>query len=131
MPEFTMIDWDQMKIGTILAEEVSDGYHTFGELYRHRHALFCALIKAYDSLITPIGPTAVRAWKSKKHYDGTMYEGHFIAGLTKGTIDQGDIHLSYHIPLKMWDRFRCIELERAPFYDGYTSDDVIERLLSL
>lgn len=131
MSEFTMMDFEGKKIGTILAEEVSDGYHTFTELYRHRFGLFCALVKAYDSLITPLGPTSVRAWKSKLHADGTMFEGHFIAGLTKQTIDQGEIHMTYHLPMSWWDKFKCMERTRAPIYDGHTSEDVLRRIIDL
>lgn len=36
------------------AEQVSDGYHTFGELYAHRCILFAALCHAHEPL----------AWKS-------------------------------------------------------------------
>lgn len=131
MAEFTMIDWDKKPIGKILAEDVSDGHHTFTELYDHRHALFCALVKAYDALITPIGPTTVRAWKSKVHSDGTMYEGHFIAGLTKTTIQGETIHITYHLPLGWWITLHCIEIIAAPPYDGHTSEDVVKRLIEL
>src|SRR3954471_3254925 len=59
---------------------VTDGNHTMDDLYRHRHALFAALIKAYDSYITPLS-MRVRCWKSRAHADGTMYPGWFIAGM--------------------------------------------------
>jgi len=91
----------------------SDGYHTFNELYEHRHVLFAALVADIDD-----------SWKSKKHHDGTMFDGGwFIAGieLHTGTI-------TYHIPLRLWDLFLCKELEFAPEWDGHTSDDVIKRI---
>lgn len=30
--------------------EISDGYHTFGDLYKQRTLLFCALCNAYPEL---------------------------------------------------------------------------------
>ena len=39
--------------------QTSDGYHTFDELYDHRIALFCTLLKFVDG------------WKSKLHEDGS------------------------------------------------------------
>lgn len=95
--------------------EVSDGYHTFDQLYTHRIVLFLALMKSH-----PQG-----SWKSKKHSDGSMYEGYFLAGMDLPT---GQI--SYHIPLEQfWDTIPEIqEIETAPEWDGYTSDDVVLRL---
>jgi hypothetical protein len=95
--------------------EVSDGYHTFSELYTHRILLFLALMKSH-----PHG-----SWKSKKHDDGTLYEGYFVAGMELPT---GMI--TYHIPLEQfWDHLPEIqELEFAPKWDGHTSEDVILRL---
>ena len=51
--------------------ETSDGYHTFNELYHHRAVLFSVIVANYPD----------RAWKSKKHHDGTMYDGMFIVGI--------------------------------------------------
>ena len=55
-----------------------------------------------------------------------MFEGDFIAG-----INTPDGIASYHIKLKYWDLFHIPEIERAPQYDFYSSDDVLERVLSL
>ena len=96
--------------------EVSDGHHTFNELYEHRHALFSALIKRLP----------LHGWKSKLHDDGSMFKGWFIAGFATphGTI-------TYHIPRHLWHEFPCKELDKAPKWDGHTSEDVIERLYSV
>ena len=58
--------------------EVSDGYHTFNELYAHRCSLFAALTTSYKHL----------SWKSRFHYDNSSFEGWFIAGmdLPSGTV---------------------------------------------
>lgn len=109
---------------------ITDGHHTMSELYEHRHALFCALCKIYDSYVTPLG-SRVRCWKSYLHYDGTMYEGWFIAGMTISEIDGSTKYVSYHLPLSWWDKFTVPEWEHAPKYTGYTSEDVIKTLISL
>lgn len=121
----------------IPALEVSDGYHTMSELYEHRYALFCALVKIYDNYITPLQNSRVKCWKSLKHEDGTMFENSFIAGLTfyersfNPTIKATEKHITYHIPLNWWDKFKVIEVPNAPKWDGHTSNDVIKRLMEL
>ena len=94
-------------------ENMSDGYHTFNELYEHRFALFANLVAITD------------AWKSKKHFDGTMYDGWFIAGINKEKGKQ----ISYHIPVRLWNSFKCEVLDVAPEWDGHTSEDVLKRLI--
>jgi hypothetical protein len=96
--------------------QISDGYHTFDELYAHRCTLFAALMKSHATL----------SWKSLLHDDGTMYDGWFIAGMN---LPSGVI--TYHLPIdQFWDNLKEInELERAPEWDGHTSDDVIKRLI--
>ena len=96
--------------------EVSDGYHTFNELYLHRYTLFAVLCNTYRS----------DAWKSMRHADGSMYDDYFIAG-----IQTPAGMVTYHIELLHWDLFDVPELERAPEYDGHTSADVLDRLPSL
>lgn len=96
--------------------EVSDGYHTFGELYQHRHALFMALARSHPHLV----------WRAIQHPDGTMFPGMFIAGMHLPT---GDI--SYHLPMSEWDALLGVgeALTRSPEWDGHTPADVITRLM--
>ena len=93
--------------------KVSDGHHTFDELYEHRMLLFIALAEAYPEL----------SWKSKLHADGTMYDGWFIAGMNLPT---GNI--TYHIKLRLWDLLKVKEYDVAQPWDGHTSNDVELRL---
>ena len=93
--------------------ETSDGYHTFNELYRHRTELFAALCNLFPG----------RAWKSTKHFDGTMEKGWFIAG-----IDTPEGQTTYHCRGDSWNLFRVRELETAPKWDGHTPEDVLRRL---
>jgi hypothetical protein len=96
--------------------QISDGYHTFDELYEHRMALTRALTKR----------TPHRSWRSKQHHPNgdPMFEGFFIVGMD---LPAGQI--SYHYKLEHWDKFSHVkELEHAPEWDGHTPTDVITRL---
>lgn len=98
--------------------EVSDGSHTFDELYYHRALLFARIVKDHKD----------KAWKSKKHADELnfpMYPGYFVVGITT---PKGDF--SYHYSIGLWDKFDCKEIPNAPKFDGHTPDDIV-RLLSL
>ncbi len=99
---------------------ISDGFHTFNELYEHRHALFMALCRVLRTHVE------ASVWKSKLHDDGVMYRGHFIMGCRFNELET----ITYHLPLKYWDKcWFAVELEKAPEWDGHTSDDVINRLI--
>ena len=104
------------------AEEKSDGYHTFNEFYEHRHELWIALCRNY--FIDDFR----EAWRSQKHSDGSMYEGWFILGIGKEKGEQ----ITYHLPMSKWEYTSFAEtLDRAPEFDGHTSDDVLKRLRKL
>lgn len=102
-------------VDKLRAGEISDGYHTFNELYYHRAMLFAVILKAYPD----------KGWKSKKHHDGTMFDGMFIVG-----IDTPKGQYSYHYDLNLWSLFNVKELEYAHEWDGHKPSD-IDRLLSL
>lgn len=99
-----------------------DGFHTFEELYEHRHALFkslCRLVHKYED------EEDTRVWKSKYHSDGTNYDGWFILGINK----EKGYQITYHLPEKYWDEmFNIQTLEQAPEFDGHSSEDVIKRI---
>lgn len=101
--------------------DVSDGYHTFAELYEHRIALFIALCEEVD-VHTPTG----HVWRSKLHSDGSSFEGWFIMGI--GT--EPGRQISYHLPMSKWADTDWLGTEnaRAPEFDGHTSADVLKRL---
>lgn len=103
--------------------EVSDGYHTFDELYEHRITLYIALCreisKRYDK--QPINA----AWRSKLHSDGSSFDGWFILGLFKAKGAQ----ITYHLPESKWEETSFADtLDRAPEYDGHASEDVLTRI---
>ena len=95
--------------------DISDGSHTFYELYYHRMMLFAVICNTYKD----------KAWKSWKHEDGTMYDNYFIVGITT---PKGDY--SYHYHKDYWKMFNVKELGNAPKWDGHQPKD-IDRLFSL
>lgn len=111
-----------LRIKSDLEEEtgkVSDGYHTFNELYHHRAVLFSVICNQMPSL----------SWKSRKHSDGTMYPGMFIVGINTPA---GQATYHYHID-PYWDGlFKDVfEYDRAPEWDGHTAEQAIERIATL
>jgi hypothetical protein len=104
----------------IQTDEVSDGHHTFGELYDHRRAL--------TALLAAMAATADESWRSKAHHpdDDPMFEGgYFIIGIN---LPAGPI--TYHYNLTHWDDFASVpELEHAPKWDGAAPAYTITRLM--
>ena len=74
---------------------ISDGSHTFNELYFHRCILFSAVCKL----------SGCDSWRSKLHDDGTMFENYFIVGIST---PRGDF--SYHYHREMWDHFEGVKI---------------------
>lgn len=99
----------------VQAGELSDGYHSYNELYAHRMQLFAVVCKQNQA----------QAWKSKLHHDGTMFDDYFIVG-----IETPMGQFTYHYPMLHWGMFQVRELDKAPEWDGHTADDVV-RLHSL
>ena len=99
--------------------EVSDGYHTFNQLYYQRAVLFATIVNQNKD----------KSWKSFKHFDGKYCfdsDGEwFIVG-----IDTPKGSYTYHYAKEYWDMFDCKELECGKEWDGHTEEDVT-RLLSL
>lgn len=98
---------------------ISDGYHTFGELYDHRIALFIALAKCirWPSSVNPI-------WRCPTDADW------FILGIDNEPGKQ----ITYHLPMSRWkDTEFAITFDKKdkPEWDGHTSEDVLNRLLNL
>lgn len=98
--------------------EISDGYHSFNELYEHRYALFLSLMSFLPG----------QSWYSSCHDDGSSYDGWFIAGIGLPPIGAP---ITYHLPNRLLGKVKqtgAMFLETAPKWDGHTPDDVVERL---
>lgn len=114
MPDLNLVEVPATGMG-----DMSDGYHTFNELYHHRAILFAVVCSQFPSL----------AWKSKNHHDSDdkMYGGMFIVG-----IDTPAGQATYHYDIDpYWDYFKVKELDRAPAYDGHTPSEAIARIRTL
>lgn len=99
--------------------ELSDGYHSFNELYRYR-LLYNAV---FFNELAKRG--IYKVLKSKRHNDG---EECFGGGwfIVMAELPTGQI--SNHYELKDWDLFKCNEVEVAPKWDGHTPQDVADRI---
>ncbi len=98
--------------GQIKTKNISDGFHTFGQLYHDRAVLFSIICNTYKD----------KAWKAKQHHDGTMLgkPGEmFIVG-----IETKEGQYTYHYHMEYWDMYGVQELEKAPEYDGHTFRDI-------
>ena len=99
--------------------DVSDGYHTFNELYRYR-LLYNA---AFFNELAKLGK--VEVCKSHKHYDG---EECFGGGwfIVMAELPTGQV--SNHYENKDWDLFNVPELETAFEWDGHTPNEAADRI---
>jgi hypothetical protein len=99
--------------------EISDGYHTFAELYEQRTVLL-ALATAYGPMTT---------FRSRLHADGTMFPGMFLVETTSPGDPTGPEPVTFHVDEKHWSLFdHAHTLERAFLWDGHTSADVLNNL---
>ena len=108
---------DVVEVPEIGIGNLSDGYHTFNELYHHRAILFSVICNSMPD----------KAWKSKLHDTGDMFENMFIVG-----IETPNGQATYHYDIEpYWDMFKVKELEKAPKWDGHTPADAINRIATL
>lgn len=116
---------------------ISDWYHTFWKLYKHRHHLFIALCrskilevrlnKKISELCETITQEFFKCIKSKKHFDWSECEWWFIIQL-----ETPYWQISYHLPNEYWDNCDFIETkDKANEWDWHDSDTVLERLLKI
>jgi hypothetical protein len=93
----------------IVDGDISDGYHTFNELYSHRIKLFIGLVKTsgFECLI------------KEDHYPG--WDAVYLM-LPSGQV-------SYHVP-NIWRSLlkRYGKVTKEVVYDGHTSGDVLFRI---
>jgi len=106
------------------ANFISDGYHTVGELYKHRTTLFIKLLETLSKLYGGNMPI----WRTPKHSNDEVWDGWFLLGVGKDAGEQ----ITYHLPMEFWTKCNFAEvIEKAPEFDGHTSDDVLKRIAEL
>jgi len=119
---------DALKSEKIDTNLISDGYHTFGELYEHRIVLYIAFCKMYSRDQPNYSLKYPEVWKSNTHSDGSVWDGWFLLGVDT----QSGKQITYHLPMSYWDQCDfATTLDKAPDFDGHTSADVLERLRAL
>ena len=137
--EYSSIKKDQLVSEDEVVDigELSDGYHTYKELYEFRKVYNAALFNEWaENLETSsdfgqalFNVPKYNVHKSWRHSDGELCfgGGWFIvsAMLPTGLI-------SNHYKAEDWDLFKIPEVEKALFeFDGHTSQDVLNRLKKL
>jgi hypothetical protein len=103
--------------------QVSDGYHTFDELYEFRKLYNAALFNEWAA------QGKYKVHKSTHHHSGDpcFGGGWFIV---VAILPYGQI--SNHYKMEDWDLFSCPITSTATYaYDGHTGKDVLTRLKKL
>src|SRR5690606_26476082 len=100
---------------------ISDGYHTFDELYEFRKVYNASLFNEWAG-----DDVKYDVHKSWKHNDGELCFGGgwfiVVAVLPDGQI-------SNHYEATDWDLFKIPETETAKYpFDGHSGEDVLARL---
>ena len=100
--------------------EISDGYHTFNELYEFRKMYNAAAFNAWAK------EGLYDVHKSKCHSDGLpCFNGGWF--IVMAVLPSGQV--SNHYRLEDWDLFQCPEELFVKYpYDGHTAQDVLTRL---
>lgn len=99
-------------------DQISDKYHTFGELYQYRRLYNALLFNEWAR------DKKYNVHKSMNHSDGLpCFGGLFVvvAELPTGQI-------SNHYNMRDWDLFKIPEMDVPVEYDGHTPAMVAERL---
>lgn len=104
-------------------KQISDGYHTFAELYEFRKVYNAALFNEWAKQ----GKFDIH--KSWRHHDGELcFGGNYF--IVVAILPTGQI--SNHYEAKDWDLFKIPEVKKAKYkFDGHTSNDVLKRLSAL
>lgn len=117
----------------ITPNNISDGYHTFDELYQYRLMYNAGLVNMiaytksrYHDFHNPLDKITV--YKSKKHNDDQKcFDGNWFIVVIETPWGQ----ISNHYELKDWNKFNCKVIRKAHKYDGHTPQDCLERLNKL
>lgn len=100
--------------------QISDGHHTFQELYQYRLLYNAALFNEFAKY------SRYDVHKSKLHHDGTVPFGDPKWFIVVAELPTGQISNHYRMP--DWDKFQIPVKELPNVYDGHTPALVAERL---
>lgn len=94
--------------------------------YENLRIIYFALVKAYDTYITPLGPKRVKCWKYK------LNDNMFILGMTTtvGSFTGKDEinNFGYTFDMKYWDDIKVMEVFELPIGADAYPVDFISRL---
>jgi hypothetical protein len=127
--------------GSINTDNISDGWHTFGELYEFRKMYNVALFNEWALHPEKSGfASSDLGWKfnvknyvhkSWKHNDGEWCFGEEKKWFIVSAMLPGGL-ISNHYKAEDWNLFKIPTVEKALFeFDGHTGNDVLERLKSI
>ena len=126
VPDTIIFDVDVIKLQPYKEEtmedkgNISDGYHTFNELYEYRLLYNASMFNEFAK------QGLYDVHKSKRHSDGTIPFGDGNWFIVQAELPTGQI--SNHYEMKDWELFDVPEKEKANHYDGHTPQDVTKRL---
>lgn len=98
--------------------QISDGYHTFDELYRYRMLYHAWAVKAWQRAGWPVV-------KSQRHHDGQLCFG---GGWFIVTAQLPSGQVSNHYRTLYWNLFDCPVVDCAPEWDGHTPQQAADRI---
>lgn len=115
-----LIDWGKKNLHNFNENDISDGYHSFNELYEFRKMYNAALFNEWAK------QNKHDVHKSIRHHDGELCFGGgwfiVVAMLPTGQI-------SNHYKMRDWDLFKVPVTQTAKYpFDGHTGKDVLNRL---
>lgn len=100
--------------------QISDGYHTFGELYRYRMLLQAMLFNTAGII------KEFPVMKSWRHSDGELPFGKKNYFVVVAELPTGQV--TNHYTGEYWDLFHVTEVERAPEWDGHSASEAADRM---
>lgn len=119
----SMIKWGKDNVSTFEENELSDGWHTFNDLYEFRKLYNAALFNEWAL------SNKYEVHKSIRHNDGEYcFSGGWF--IVVAILPLGQI--SNHYKMIDWDLFDIPAKDKALYpFDGHTPKDVMDRLSNL
>ena len=113
-------------------EGMSDGWHTFEELYNYRAIYNAGLVNmivwAKKHTVGPGGFDDIDVIKSLRHFGGEKcYDGKYFVVMIKTPYGQ----ISNHYKLEHWNKFNCRSAKVGWKWDGHTMQESNARLIKL
>jgi hypothetical protein len=102
--------------------EISDGYHTFSELYEHRNLLFITVARLFSE-------NNAYVWKSVRDKYGKNTNRWFVLGIDYMPPSEKKLmQITYHLPMSLWSFCKFASTVPKSLWNGHDSKDVIVQL---